>query len=141
MENEAVRFETARTRTKGDPLSFIINDMAQNEHLRESNDLAEAIQRSMAPVHPGPEPRGEAGQLRVLRTSFIAGRCSSRSASHQPRRGQLITSESSQQTSPRRSPARRPGTSSATAARRRLGALSGGGHGDGRARGAARLAG
>ena len=40
MENESVKFETGANAPKGDPLSFIITDMAQNEHLRESNDLA-----------------------------------------------------------------------------------------------------
>ncbi|HEX2721323.1 MAG TPA: N-acetylmuramoyl-L-alanine amidase, partial [Gemmatimonadaceae bacterium] len=53
MENEAVKFETGANAPKGDPLSFIINDMAQNEHLRESNDLAETIQNGMRRFHPG----------------------------------------------------------------------------------------
>ncbi|MBA3490368.1 MAG: N-acetylmuramoyl-L-alanine amidase, partial [Longispora sp.] len=53
MENEAVKFETGANAPKGDPLSFIINDMAQNEHLRESNDLAETIQQGFRSFHPG----------------------------------------------------------------------------------------
>ena len=53
MENEAVRFETAADAGKDDDLGFIINDMAQNEHLRESSELAETVQRSLARVHPG----------------------------------------------------------------------------------------
>jgi N-acetylmuramoyl-L-alanine amidase len=71
MENEAVRFETGANATKGDPLSFIINDMAQNEHLRESNDLAEAIQRSLGRVHPGPSRGVKQANFAVLRTSFM----------------------------------------------------------------------
>src|SRR4029078_8153947 len=54
MENESGRFETGVYAPKGDPLSFIINDMAQNEHLRESNDLAETIQQGLKAFHPGP---------------------------------------------------------------------------------------
>jgi len=54
MENEAVRFETGANAPRGDPLSFIINDMAQNEHLRESSDLATTIQDELGRVHPGP---------------------------------------------------------------------------------------
>ena len=44
MENESVKFETGANAPKGDPLNFIITDMAQNEHLRESSDLALTIQ-------------------------------------------------------------------------------------------------
>ncbi len=54
MENEVVRFETEADAPKNDPLGFIINDMAQNEHLRESNDLAEMVQDALRRVHPGP---------------------------------------------------------------------------------------
>ncbi|HST08436.1 MAG TPA: N-acetylmuramoyl-L-alanine amidase, partial [Gemmatimonadaceae bacterium] len=54
MENESVKFETGANAPKGDPLSFIITDMAQNEHLRESSDLAQTIQNGMIEVHPGP---------------------------------------------------------------------------------------
>jgi len=73
MENEAVRFETAAASGRGDDLSFIINDMAQNEHLRESSDLAETVQRSMARVHPGPS-RGvkQAGFVVLVRAYMPA---------------------------------------------------------------------
>lgn len=54
MENEAVRFETGPDPAKDDPLSFILSDMMQNEHLRESSELAEIIQDHMAEIHPGP---------------------------------------------------------------------------------------
>ncbi|HKR08320.1 MAG TPA: N-acetylmuramoyl-L-alanine amidase, partial [Gemmatimonadaceae bacterium] len=54
MENESVKFETGANAPKGDPLSFIITDMAQNEHLRESSDLAQTIQDGLIEVHPGP---------------------------------------------------------------------------------------
>lgn len=71
MENEAVRFETGANAPKGDPLSFIINDMAQNEHLRESSDLAETVQEEIGRVHPGPSRGVKQANFAVLRTSFM----------------------------------------------------------------------
>ena len=71
MENEAVRFETGADAPRGDPLSFIINDMAQNEHLRESSDLAAAIQDGLDDVHPGPNRGVKQANFAVLRTSFM----------------------------------------------------------------------
>ena len=71
MENEAVKFETGVHAPKGDPLSFIINDMAQNEHLRESSDLAETIQSSLAEVHPAPSRGVKQANFSVLRNSFM----------------------------------------------------------------------
>jgi N-acetylmuramoyl-L-alanine amidase len=71
MENEAVRFETGATAQRGDPLSFIINDMAQNEHLRESSELASAIQRGLGSVHPAPSRGVKQANFAVLRTSFM----------------------------------------------------------------------
>lgn len=71
MENESVRFETTVAARRGDPLSFILNDLAQNEHLRESSRLAELVQGAMARVHPG-EDRGvkQAGFM-VLATTYM----------------------------------------------------------------------
>ena len=71
MENEAVRFETGVHAPKGDPLAFIINDMAQNEHLRESSDLAGSVQQSLARMHPGPSRGVRQANFAVLRTSFM----------------------------------------------------------------------
>ena len=71
MENEAVRFETGADAPRGDPLSFIINDMAQNEHLRESSDLAAAIQEGLREMHPGPNRGVKQANFAVLRTSFM----------------------------------------------------------------------
>ena len=71
MENEAVRFETGAYAPKGDPLSFIINDMAQNEHLRESNDLAETIQQGLKAFHPGPSRGVQQANFAVLRGSYM----------------------------------------------------------------------
>ncbi|MFL5576480.1 MAG: N-acetylmuramoyl-L-alanine amidase [Gemmatimonadaceae bacterium] len=71
MENEAVRFETRVATSRGDPLSFIMNDMAQNEHLRESSDLAETIQGRLGAMHPGPNRGVKQANFAVLRTSFM----------------------------------------------------------------------
>ncbi len=71
MENEAVKFETGSNAPKGDPLSFIINDMAQNEHLRESNDLAETIQNGMRRFHPGRDRGVQQANFAVLRGSYM----------------------------------------------------------------------
>jgi N-acetylmuramoyl-L-alanine amidase len=71
MENEAVRFETGANAPRGDPLSFIINDMAQNEHLRESNDLAETIQSGFRRFHPGHDRGVQQANFAVLRGSFM----------------------------------------------------------------------
>jgi len=71
MENEAVKFETGANAPKGDPLSFIINDMAQNEHLRESNDLAETIQDGLRHFHPGKDRGVQQANFAVLRGSYM----------------------------------------------------------------------
>ncbi len=71
MENEAVKFETGANAPKGDPLSFIINDMAQNEHLRESSDLASEVQRRLKSMHPGTDRGVKQANFAVLRGSFM----------------------------------------------------------------------
>jgi N-acetylmuramoyl-L-alanine amidase len=71
MENEVVKFETRAAARAGDPLSFILNDMAQNEHLRESNELAELIQRRIGRIHPGPSRGVKQAGFRVLVTAFM----------------------------------------------------------------------
>ena len=71
MENEAIKFETGANAPKGDPLSFIINDMAQNEHLRESSDLASEVQRRLKAMHPGTDRGVKQANFAVLRGSFM----------------------------------------------------------------------
>ncbi len=71
MENESVKFETGANAGKGDPLSFIITDMAQNEHLRESSDLAQTIQNGLIEVHPGPNRGVQQANFAVLRGSYM----------------------------------------------------------------------
>lgn len=71
MENEAVKFETGANAPRGDPLSFIINDMAQNEHLRESSDLAREVQGQLRRTHPGTDRGVKQANFAVLRGSFM----------------------------------------------------------------------
>ena len=71
MENEAVRFETGVNAPKDDPLGFIIRDMAQNEHLRESSNLAATIQSGLARMHPGPDRGVKQAAFRVLLTAYM----------------------------------------------------------------------
>ena len=73
MENASIRFEANAEVARDDPLAFIINDMAENEHLRESSDLAAVIQRRLSARHPGPVgDRGvKQGPFRVLVTSYM----------------------------------------------------------------------
>jgi N-acetylmuramoyl-L-alanine amidase len=72
MENAAVRFEDAPVRAaKDDPLGFILSDMKQNEHLRESSDLADLIQQRLGTMHPGPSRGVKQAGFRVLVTAYM----------------------------------------------------------------------
>ena len=72
MENAAVRFEEAPVRVaKDDPLGFILSDMKQNEHLRESSDLADLIQQRLGTMHPGPSRGVKQAGFRVLVTAYM----------------------------------------------------------------------
>ena len=71
MENEVVKFETRTTGPSSDALSFVLNDMAQNEHLREANELADLIQTRLARIHPGPSRGVKQAGFRVLVTAFM----------------------------------------------------------------------
>jgi N-acetylmuramoyl-L-alanine amidase len=66
-----VKFEARSGAQAGDPLNFILHDMAQNEHLRESNELAELIQRRLGQVHPGSNRGVKQAGFRVLVTAFM----------------------------------------------------------------------
>jgi len=45
--------------------------MAQNEHLRESSDLAQTIQNGLIEVHPGPNRGVQQANFAVLRGSYM----------------------------------------------------------------------
>lgn len=72
MENEAVRFEDPGTQhDSSDALGFILRDMAQNEYLRESSELAELVNHSLRRVHPGPNRGVKQAGFRVLLTAYM----------------------------------------------------------------------
>jgi N-acetylmuramoyl-L-alanine amidase len=71
MENDVVRFESTVETTKGDPLSFIMNDLAQNEHLRESSDLAMVVQQTLARTHPGSNRGVKQAGFAVLARAYM----------------------------------------------------------------------
>lgn len=72
MENEVVHFETEADAPRGnDALAFILNDLARNEHLRESQEVAAAVQRRLAGIHPGPNRGVKQAGLAVLSTAYM----------------------------------------------------------------------
>ena len=71
MENESIRFESEASVQTNDPLSFILSDMMQNEHLRESSDLAGIVQKHMNAAHPGPNRGVKQAGFRVLVSAFM----------------------------------------------------------------------
>ncbi len=72
MENDVVHFETEADAPRGnDALSFILNDLARNEHLRESQEVAAAVQRRLAGIHPGPNRGVKQAGLAVLSTAYM----------------------------------------------------------------------
>jgi N-acetylmuramoyl-L-alanine amidase len=70
-ENESVRYEAAPAANDGDPLRFIVSDLAQNAHLRASSRLAEAVQRRLGRVHPGPSRGVHQAGFKVLVTAAM----------------------------------------------------------------------
>jgi N-acetylmuramoyl-L-alanine amidase len=69
MENESMRYEVDLNAEPGDPLSFILTDMIQNENLRESSELAESIQGGLRRVHPGTDRGVKQAGFAVLVTT------------------------------------------------------------------------
>ena len=71
MEEGAGRYESNGGGAANDPLDFILTDMLQNEHLRESSDLAEIIQRRLGRIHPGPDRGVKQAGFTVLVSAFM----------------------------------------------------------------------
>jgi N-acetylmuramoyl-L-alanine amidase len=71
MENEVVKYEIGNDVAANDPLGFVVHDMEQNQHLRESSELAATVQRSLAKMHPGPNRGVKQAGFRVLVTAFM----------------------------------------------------------------------
>lgn len=71
-ENESVRFEApSGPSAGGDPLRFVMSDLAQNAHLRGSSRLAAAVQRRLGRVHPGPGRGVHQAGFKVLVTASM----------------------------------------------------------------------
>jgi N-acetylmuramoyl-L-alanine amidase len=71
MENEVVKYDIDANPEEGDALGFVLSDMMQNEHLRESSELADAMQRGLGQVHPGPSRGVKQAGFRVLITAHM----------------------------------------------------------------------
>ncbi len=71
MENEVTRFDAGPAGTPEDGLGFLLNDMKQNEYLRESSDLAATIQAGLGRMHPGPSRGVKQAGFAVLVGSFM----------------------------------------------------------------------
>lgn len=72
MENEVVKFETDADLSAGnDAIDFMLHDMAQNEHLRESSELAGLIQRRLGGMHPGPSRGVKQAGFHVLVRAYM----------------------------------------------------------------------
>jgi N-acetylmuramoyl-L-alanine amidase len=71
MENESIHFETGAASKQGDAMNFIINDMAQNEHLRESSELASIVQERLGEASAGPSRGVFQAGFRVLVTAYM----------------------------------------------------------------------
>lgn len=71
MENAAAGFEAGAEYDANDPLGFLMRDMAQNAHLRESSELAELMQRHLAKTHPGPNRGVKQAPFAVLVGAFM----------------------------------------------------------------------
>ena len=97
MENEAVRFEDSPTLSKDDPLGFILSDMVQNEHLRESSELAETIQRRLGMIHPGPSRGVKQAGFRVLVTAYMPAVLVEIGFGTNPAEAQFLSTPSKQQ--------------------------------------------
>jgi N-acetylmuramoyl-L-alanine amidase len=66
MENDALRYETDAALEDDDPISFILKDLHTNEYLRESAQLADAIQTHGERVHPNGGRRVSQARFAVL---------------------------------------------------------------------------
>jgi N-acetylmuramoyl-L-alanine amidase len=71
MENEAGQYDGDTDRPKDDALGFMLSDMLQNEHLRESSNLADIIQGRLASAHPGPSRGVKQAGFMVLVKAFM----------------------------------------------------------------------
>ncbi len=97
MENEAVRFEAAPAETgPAGGLDYILKDLQLNEHLRESAQLAEAVQDNLEQVHAGTNRGVKQAGFMVLTTARRPAVLAELGYSTNPADGALLTKVSSQ---------------------------------------------
>jgi N-acetylmuramoyl-L-alanine amidase len=70
MENAAERFEEKPEGAKPE-LEGILNNLRNDFYVRASDDLAEAVQRRLAAIHPGPNRGVQQAGFRVLVGAFM----------------------------------------------------------------------
>jgi N-acetylmuramoyl-L-alanine amidase len=68
FENASVEYEDAPV---GGPMAFILTDLRQNQHLRESSDWARLVQDRLREIHPGPNRGVKQAGFAVLRGTFM----------------------------------------------------------------------
>jgi N-acetylmuramoyl-L-alanine amidase len=68
FENASVQYEEAPV---GGPMAFILTDLRQNQHLRESSDWARLVQDRLREIHPGPNRGVKQAGFAVLRGTFM----------------------------------------------------------------------
>jgi len=71
LENSSIQYEVDSLPGGDDALSFILKDMKQNESLRESQLLAEAVQDGLGEIHPGPSRGVKQAGFRVLVAALV----------------------------------------------------------------------
>ena len=71
LENSSIQYEVDSLPVGDDALSFILKDMKQNESLRESQLLAEAVQNGLGEIHPGPSRGVKQAGFRVLVAALV----------------------------------------------------------------------
>ncbi len=70
LENSSIEYEVDSLAAT-DALSFILKDMKQNESLRESQLLADAVQEGLGTMHPGPSRGVKQAGFRVLVAALV----------------------------------------------------------------------
>jgi N-acetylmuramoyl-L-alanine amidase len=71
MENDASKYDLDVSTDPGDPLSYLLTDMRENEHLRESSVLAATMQRGLGRARSGLDRGVKQAGFRVLVTAHM----------------------------------------------------------------------
>ena len=96
MENESVRFETGEDTPQGGAIGFILNDLAQNEHLRESSRLADLVEASLGRAHPATGRGVKQAGFAVLATSYMPAVLVEIGFGSNPEEARYLTSDAGQ---------------------------------------------